>query len=205
MDTIWLISYLVLWSIVILMALAVILLARQVSLLYRRLGAPPARMENEGPDIGTVPEPSEALSLDGARIDVGGPRRRAQLLVFVSTNCTTCDALTPAIRTVWRRERHNVDVLTVCMTPDESLARSFINRNKLHEVPCIVAGGLSKQYQIFSPPYGVLLNAEGSVAAKGVVNHLDHLESLLHAGETGHPTVESYIQALNTDEVLAVK
>jgi methylamine dehydrogenase accessory protein MauD len=205
MDTIWLISYLLLWSVVILMTVAVVLLARQVSLLYRRLGAPPARMENEGPDIGTVPEPAEVVSLDGAPIDVGGLRRRAQLLVFVSTNCLTCDALTPAIRTAWRREKQNVDILTVCMTPDESLARSFINRNKLHEVPCIVAGGLSRQYQIFNPPYGVLLNAEGGVAAKGVVNNLDHIESLLLAAETGHPTVESYIQALNTEEVLAVK
>ena len=197
METIWFISQFVLWAIVILLALAVVLLARQVSLLYRRLGPPPARMENEGPDIGAVPEPAEAWALDGTRIDVGGLRHRAQLLVFVSTNCVTCDALTPAIRSAWRRERRNVDIVTVCMTLDESAARSFIKRNKLHEVPCIVAKGLSKQYQVYNPPYGVLLNAEGAVAAKGVVNHLDHIESLLHAAETGHPTVESYIQALS--------
>ena len=204
MDTIWLVSYFVLWLVVILLTLAIVLLARQVSLLYRRLGPPPARMENEGPDIGTVPEVAEAWTLDGAQIDVGGLRHRAQLLVFVSMNCVTCDALTPAIRSAWRREKHNVDILTVCMTPDESLARSFIKRNKLHEVPCIIAGELSRQYRIFNPPYAVLLNAEGAVTAKGVVNNLDHIESLLYAAETGHPTVESYIQALSTHEVVAV-
>lgn len=205
MDTLWLVSYFVLWLFVILLTLAVVLLARQVSLLYRRLGSPPARMENEGLDIGTVPEPVEAFTLDGARVAVGGLRERLQLLVFVSTNCVTCDKLTPAIRTAWKKERHKVDILTVCMTLDESWARSFLRRNKLNEVPCILDGELSQQYRIFNPPYAVLLNREGVVAAKGVVNHLDHVESLLLAGETGHPSVEAYFQTLSNEQVVAVE
>lgn len=203
MNTIWLVSYLLLWLIVILLTLATVLLARQVSLLYRRLGPAPARMENEGPDVGTMPDPVAALTLDGLRVDAGGRRDKPQLLVFVSTNCLTCDALTPAIRTIWKKERDNVEILTVCMTPDESLARTFIKRNKLYEVPCIATGELGRQYRIQNPPYGVLLNRDGLVITKGVVNNLDHIESLLSAVETGHASVQSYFQTFSTDQVVA--
>lgn len=206
MNSVWLVSYFVLWLIVIMLTLAVVLLGRQVGLLYRRLGPAPARMENEGPPLGDAPPRAEALTLDGARVVVGGARSKPQLLVFVSANCVTCDALAPAVRSAWKSERHGVDFLLLCMTADEALARHFVKRNKLHEIPCVIAGELSRQYLIFNPPHAVLLDREGAVAAKGVVNNLDHIESLLNAAEAGHPSVESYVRNLKGGEqVVAVE
>lgn len=198
MNSIWLVSYFVLWLIVILLTLAVVLLARQVSLLYRRLGPAPARMENEGPPIGSLPSQVEALTLDGRQVAVGGAQAKPQFLVFVSANCVTCDGLAPALRAAWKSERHNIDFLAVCMTDDETLVRSFVKRNKLHEISCIMSVELSRQYNIFNPPHAVLLDRGGAVIAKGVVNNLDHIESLLNAAETGHPSVESYIHHLES-------
>lgn len=198
MSNVWLISYLALWVLVAFLTAAVVLLARQVAILYRRLGPAPARMENEGPEIGQVMEPAEAVALDGRGVVIGGERARHQLFVFVSATCSACDDLAPALRSLFRSERGRLDLTLASMTKDEALTRAYVGRHKLKDVPCVVDdGGLALKYNVFSPPYAVLLDGGGAVVAKGVVNILDHLESLLAAAEVGHPSVQSYVRSLH--------
>ncbi len=45
-------------------------------------------------------------------------------------------------------------------------------------------------------PYAVLLDAEGTILSKGLVNSREHLESLIVAHELGIATVQDYISGL---------
>ena len=195
---IWLISYAALWLVVALLSVLVILLARQMGLIYRRLGSAPARMENDGPAIGeSVPEMT-VQTLDGETKIIGGSNLISRLLVFVSVGCPACNLVAPAVRAVSKKERSALETLIVSISADERAVRDFVKRNKLLEVPCIVSNELAKRYEIHGPPYGVLLDRDGVVRAKGLINNLDHIESLINAAEIGYASSTAYISAINS-------
>lgn len=193
MNSIWLISYLALWAIVAFLLLAVFVLARQVGLLHRRIGLSPARMENAGPKIGELVPELKAFDLDGREVSLGSDRSKRTLLVFISATCSSCDALAPALRSVWKSEGDALKVILVSLGGDEATNRNFITRNKLGGIPYIVSTDVGFQYSVLSPPYGLLIDEHRVLRAKGVVNHLEHLESLFNAANLGHPSLESYV------------
>jgi methylamine dehydrogenase accessory protein MauD len=200
MTTIWLVSHVALWLVVALLSVLVILLARQMGLIYRRLGSAPARMENDGPAIGeSVPE-MIVQTLDGETKIVGGDNLIGRLLVFVSVGCPACNLVAPAIRTVAKKERSALETLMVSLSTDERAVRDFVKRNKLLEVPCIISNELAIRYKIHGPPYGVLLDRQGVVRAKGLINNLDHVESLINAAEMGYATSTAYISTINSSD-----
>lgn len=200
MTTIWLISHVALWLVVALLSVLVILLARQMGLIYRRLGSAPARMENDGPAIGeSVPEMT-VRTLAGETKIIGGSNLISRLLVFVSVGCPACNLVAPAVRAVSKKERSALETLIVSISADERAVRDFVKRNKLLEVPCIISNELAKRYAIHGPPYGVLLDRDGVVRAKGLINNLDHIESLINAAEIGYASSTAYISAINSSD-----
>ena len=50
-------------------------------------------------------------------------------------------------------------------------------------------------YRVDKLPYAVLLDSEGLISAKGLVNSREHLESLIIAKESGFATLQSYLMA----------
>lgn len=192
MDTILLISYFALWGMVILLLLAVAVLGRQVGLLHRRLGPHNARMTNAGPEIGHVAPAIHALDLAGRQVTLASDRARQTLLVFISATCSVCGDLMPALQSIWRSERKHLEVILVSLNGDEKMNRDFIGKHRLEEIPYIVSKELGTQYAVTSPPYGLLIDVQGQVRAKGVINHLDHLESLLEAAQSGYSSMETW-------------
>jgi len=206
MTTIWLISHITLWVVVALLSVLVILLARQMGLIYRRLGSAPARMENDGPAIGEAMPEMIVQTLDGETKIIGGNNLINRLLVFVSVGCPACNLVAPAVRAVSKKERSVLETLVVSLSADQLAVRDFVKRNKLLEVPCIISSELALQYKIHGPPYGVLLDRHGVVRAKALINNLDHVESLINAVEMGYATSAEYISAINSpDPALATE
>lgn len=195
MNGIWLVSYLALWLLAALLVLVVAVLARQIGLLHRRLAPSGARMENEGPEIGEVVPELTALDLEGREVTLGSVRRKQTLLLFISATCPTCEELMPAVRSVWKSERNSTEVLMVTLGTDEKRNRDFVARHKLLDIPLIVSESVALQYRVSSPPYGVLVDESRTVRAKGVVNHLEHLESLINAAHSGYPSMENWAES----------
>ena len=50
-------------------------------------------------------------------------------------------------------------------------------------------------FRVGKLPYAVLLDSEGVIRAKGLVNNREHLESLLIAQESGFGTIQAYLDA----------
>ncbi|HET8580135.1 MAG TPA: thioredoxin-like domain-containing protein [Nitrospiraceae bacterium] len=195
MTGMWLASYVALWIVVAVLVMAVLVFARQIGLLHRRLPPLGARMENAGPEIGTEPPPVTGLTTEGRPVRLGHVGGKRSLLVFVSPTCEVCRDLAPAVRSLERSERSRLDLLLVSIRGNATENRSFIRQHKLDDVPLIVSPELGDEYRIPSTPYAVLVDRDGLVRAKGIVNNLEHLESLLNAAEMGHPSVESLIHA----------
>lgn len=195
MNGIWLVSYVTLWLIVTVLMLAALVLARHIGLLHRRLAPASARMENIGLEIGEhAPELAET-DMQGRPVSLGSVRGKQTLLVFFSPACHSCKGLAPALRSIWRSERATTEVVLISLGGDDALNREFATKHKLNDLSIIVSGTLGFKYKVLTPPYGLLVDWAGIVRAKGVVNHLEHLESLINAGELGYPSMESWVQA----------
>jgi methylamine dehydrogenase accessory protein MauD len=199
MEGIWLASYVGLWLLVMVMLLGFLALARQVGLLNRRVPPYGARAANPGPDIGDRAPLVETQDLDGRPVVVGDGGGKRMLVVFLSGGCETCADLVPAIRSLARSERNSTATVVVSFDT-EGATREFVARHKLDGIPVVVSGGkVGDAYEISGTPYAVLVDEQGVVRSKGMVNHLEHLESLVVAADLGYESLEHMIHVRDHD------
>ncbi|NIR25546.1 MAG: redoxin domain-containing protein [Gammaproteobacteria bacterium] len=200
MTDIWLVSYLVLWVLVLGEALAIMALARQIGLLHTRLGPTGARMTNAGLELGNVAPPVSERDLNGQLVTLGVERNKPTLLIFISPNCSVCAELIPAIRAVYHHEQKYIDFIVVSLLEDEAENRAYIKRHRLNGIPYVISSQIAEAYQVASAPYAILVNAEGKIQTKGLANHREHLESLLNALDEGYASFDSKMNALKTKQ-----
>src|SRR5437763_16731857 len=101
----WEASYVVLWLVVLMLALVILALARQIGTLQLRLGPRGAlEIDHEGPPLGEAPEPLDLADADGRRVAIGGPGS-AQLVLFVSPDCPVCRDVLPSVGAAARAGR----------------------------------------------------------------------------------------------------
>lgn len=124
-------------------------------------------------------------------IEYGRPR----LLLFVSPNCGSCEDLMPAVRSVNQSDGKQFDIVLLTSSTDREQNQLFVRKHRLDKLAFIASEKVVESFSIQGSPYALCLDAEGVVQAKGIVNHMDHLESLFNALATGHPTMESYVKA----------
>jgi methylamine dehydrogenase accessory protein MauD len=191
--TMW-ISLCLLWGVVIVLALTVLALARQVGVLHERVAPAGALLNGAGPGVGEASPRLEVHALAGNAITVGGRLApgRALLMLFVSHTCPICKKLIPVAQDFTKTER--LEVLYVgdgeLADQNELIARFGIDGRRFVNGPEI---GLA--YRVDKLPYAVLLDEEGLISAKGLVNSREHLESLIIAKESGFATLQSYLMA----------
>lgn len=197
--TVMMISQAVLWGVVILLSLTVLALARQIGVLHERVAPAGALINAAGPGVGEQAPRIEVHAMGGNAITVGASmaKGRAMLMLFVSQTCPICKKLIPIAQDFARSER--LDVLFV---GDADLAE----QNKLIEQfnidpHCFVNGPqIGMTFRVDKLPYAVLLDDEGVISAKGLVNSREHFESLIIAKETGYATIQSYLKAQEAAE-----
>jgi methylamine dehydrogenase accessory protein MauD len=103
-----------------------------------------------------------------------------------------CKKLLPIARSFAHAER--LDVVLVG-DGDEAEQRSMIREFGLEGVPYVNSPQVGMTFRVGKLPYAVLIDAEGVIRAKGLVNNREHLESLLVAEETGFGTIQAYLGA----------
>ena len=92
------VSNVVLWVVVVLLAGVVAALVRQLGVLYERVAPAGALMTGRGPTVGEAAPVVHVETLSGTARDVGGPDPdgRSTLVFFLSPTCPVCKALLPA-------------------------------------------------------------------------------------------------------------
>ena len=188
--------YIVVLQILLTLGLAVLLfgLARQVGILHERVAPMGAMASDQGHAVGEMSPNLSVTTLAGDRLVLGdaSPHGRSRLLLFVSPTCPVCKKLLPIARSFAHAER--LDVLLIG-DGDDAEQRSMIREFGLEGVPYVNSPQVGMTFQVGKLPYAILLDAEGVIRAKGLVNNREHLESLLIAEETGFGTIQAYLDA----------
>jgi methylamine dehydrogenase accessory protein MauD len=189
-----LVSNAVLWVVVLVLAVVILALVRQIGVLYERVAPAGALMMPKGPAIGDQAPVVTAENLAGGAREIGAPRgdERSTLVFFLSPTCPVCKTLLPALRSAARAERAWLDVLLASDGP-RAEHETFVRAESLESFPYVLSTALAVSYQVGKLPYAVLLDGQGIVRAKGLVNTREHLESLFEAKERGLASVQDYL------------
>lgn len=186
-------SNILLWIALGVLSLVVLALARQIGVLHERIAPVGALKVDRGPAVGD-PAPTFTLAtLQGGVAHIGHvrPDGAAQLLLFVSPDCPICKNLIPVAKG-FARDEH----LSVLFVGDGDLVeqRKMIARFELEGLPFVSSPEVGMRFGVGKLPYAVLIDDRGAVAASGLVNSREHLESLVVAKQMGVPSVQAYLR-----------
>lgn len=178
MSGAWLVSYVVLWFGLLGLAVLVLVLYRELGEIY--LGTS-AGVSRDGPPIGTA---AASFTLPDYRHDrFTFPRpNTAALVVFGSQQCGPCQRLFPELATWGSRYRHQLDTVVIDIS-EGGLDNEIVDQLS----PDVVTlwgyqARVLKDYKVRVSPFAVLIDNQGKVVAKGLVNNSQHLEDLLENG-----------------------
>jgi methylamine dehydrogenase accessory protein MauD len=132
-------------------------------------------------------------ALDGAAVRIGGARGgRSQLVLFVSPDCAICESLLPAVRSAQGAERAWLDIV-LASDGDAQRQLQFVKDNGLGRFPYVLSEQLGRSFGVAKLPYAVLIDEAGKLAATGLVNTREHLESLFVAKERGVASIQQFL------------
>lgn len=192
MTTFLIASNILLWIAFLGVSVVLLGLMRQVGLLHERSSPMGAMITDHGPDIGDNAPEFELPDWSGKPVRIGGASAdgRATLLMFTAPSCPVCEKLFPIIKSMARAEGIGV-VMISDGAPEEH--RRFLAGHPLEEMRYVVSAEAGMAFQVGKIPYGVLLDPQGVIRAKGLVNTREHLESLLEADKTGFASLQQYM------------
>jgi methylamine dehydrogenase accessory protein MauD len=190
------VSNAVLWVVVVGLCVALLAVVRQLGVLHERIAPAGALLLAKGLKVGELAPQVAVQDLDERSLTLGATRadERATLLMFVSPTCPVCKALLPVLKSSLASERDWLDI--VLASDGESAAqREFVHAQRLSNFPYIVSRELGLAYQVSRLPYAVLIDAQGVLRARGIVNSREHLESLFEAKRLGFASIQDYFEA----------
>lgn len=186
-------SQILLWTAVIVQALLIAALARQVGILHERIAPAGALTLHQKVNVGEVASPMTVATIDGATIEIGGKREgRSQLLFFASPDCPVCKSLLPVVRSASGAEADWLDIV-IAGDGSKSEYRDLVRQHGLGGVPMVLSEALGRAFGVSKLPYAVLLDEQGRVASLGLVNSREHLESLFEAKERGVASIQDFL------------
>lgn len=193
MTGILLTSQILIWIAVIVLGVLGIALARQVGVLHERIAPAGALSLHQSVNVGDAVTPMQLTALDGRAVTIGTARTgRSQLLFFVSPDCPVCKSLLPVFKSAAASEADWLDAV-LASDGDESKQRRMIMQHGLSNIPFVLSESLGRSLGVAKLPYAVLIDEVGKVAALGLVNTREHLESLFEAKERGVASIQEYL------------
>ena len=188
-----LVSQLLLWAAVIVQAVLIAALARQVGILHERIAPAGALTLHQKVEVGEVASPMTVTTIDNIPIEVGGRRDgRSQLLFFASPDCPVCKSLLPVVRSAAKAEADWLDVVLAGDGTKAAYSR-LVADHGLSGMQLVLSEALGRAFGVSKLPYAVLLDEEGRVASLGLINSREHLESLFVAKEHGVASIQDFL------------
>jgi methylamine dehydrogenase accessory protein MauD len=179
-------SNIVLWCMVIALALVVWALVRQIGVLHERIAPAGALMLRQGPTVGEQSPRLDVLDLQGHAHRIGAARTdgRSTLLVFVSPTCPVCKALLPVLTSSRTSERNWLEII-LASDGDRSAHERFVSAHGLQSLAYVSSTDLGLAFQVSRLPTAAIIDENGILRARGLVNSREHLESLFEAQRRG--------------------
>lgn len=187
----------VLWLLVVVLAIAVFALARQVGVLYERVAPAGALMLNQQLNVGDEAPQIAMQALDQTEL-TSGVSEQGQLLFFLGPDCPICKSLLPVLKTLAKAESATQIVL-VSDGGTEQEHRDYVAQQKLEQFPYVLSEIVGRSFGVGKLPYAVLIDAAGNIASLGIVNSREHLESLFEAQRLGVASIQEYLNPADAE------
>ena len=190
-----LVSNVLLWLAVVALGLVVLALLRQIGVLHERVAPAGALVSRGGPAVGEAAPVLETPDWNARPTRIGGSDAdgRRTLLFFVSPTCPVCKSLLPAVRSLVAAQGRALRLVFASDGPREE-HEAFVRAEALDRESYVLSTPLGLSWQVGVLPYAALIDAEGIVVAKGLVNTREHLESLFEAERHGVATVQEFVE-----------
>lgn len=185
------ISNVLLWLVLAGVAFALLGLARQIGVLHSRIAPAGALMIDKGIELHQPAPQITAVDIHQEPVPIGYKSSQAKLLFFMSPTCPICKSLIPAVKALGKSETQ----LDIIFVSDGEMAdqHRLIGDFKLENETFIVSPEVGMTFQIGKLPYGVLIDQQGTLQAKGLVNSREHLDSLIEALHMGVGSLQEYL------------
>ena len=177
---------------VIVLGTGFFILARQIGVLYERIAPMGALVNDSGPKVGDQSPTFSLPSLTGDAVQLGQGQRRSTLVFFLSPTCPVCKKLIPILRSVRDSEEAWLDVV-LASDGEADKHQRFIEYTGLTDFPYLLSPELGIAYRVSRLPFAVLLDDQGTIRSKGLVNSREQLESLFNAHEMNVPSIQGYL------------
>ena len=199
-----LVSHVILWLVVLVLCGAVVALVRQIGVLHQRIAPAGALMLGQGPKIGEKVPLFELQALDGDKIRLGGanPTCKSTLVFFLSPSCPVCKTLLPVLRSSRKSERKWLNIV-LASDGDLQEQHRFVQHQGLSDFPYVVSTELGIAFQVGKLPYAVIIDDNGVLRARGLVNSREHLESMFEAKERGVASLQEYLERESQEQNVA--
>jgi methylamine dehydrogenase accessory protein MauD len=189
-----LISQVVLWISVLGLSAVVLALIRQIGVLHERIAPMGALTIDHGPAVGSASPAFDLIDIRGRPLSIGRPAADAKstLLMFVSPACPVCKKLLPVVKSIAKSQASLK--LVFASDGDRAEQERFIHAQRIEDYPFVLSTELGMAFHVGKLPYVVLIDEQGTVRAKGLVNTREHLESILQAGQMGVASIQEYLR-----------
>lgn len=200
MNEALLISNVLLWIVVIVLALLVVALARQVGILHERVAPAGALLPASGPKVGELTKSLELKSLDGQALTIGGKNTSglATFILFTSPTCPVCKSLVPTALSLIKSEKKRIQLVFASdgADTDKEMAqhKSYVTDLRIAAYPYVISQQLGMQFEVSKLPFAVLIGKDGVLRSKGLVNSREHMESLIESMDSGIATIQDFME-----------
>jgi methylamine dehydrogenase accessory protein MauD len=181
MTTPWLISYVVLWVIVLGVSFFLLGTLRSLGLLQWRFdeleATRPVRKGRDGLAPGKKAPDFTLPSATNGEVSLHDFAGRKVLLVFTQSGCGPCHDIAPELNRLQVKGEHQV--LVVNSGEPEDAAEMVAEVRAKFPIVTQNDWELSKRYQVFATPYAFVVDEEGKIASKGIAGNPHYLRNVL--------------------------
>ena len=196
------VSNIVLWILIVALSLLVLALSRQVGILHERVAPAGALMPTSGPKVGELAEEISLTSIQGQALTIGGAStaKLASFILFISPTCPVCKSLVPTAKSLVSSERHRMQLLFASDGDKLDQHQRYAKDLDLDDYAYVLSEALGRAFEVSKLPFAVLIDADGILRGKGLVNTREHMESLIESMDSGVETVQEYIGSIQNEQ-----
>ena len=180
MSTLFYVSYVVLWLLLLTLGVLVLLLYRHFGVMS--LGTLEG-VQRDGLPIGSVAPPISGVTAAGQDTRWDPRHGQPQLLLFAAPDCQPCATVLPHVERLAQAVNGGLGIAAVVPGPRDEVAR-FVDRYR-PSFPCLAedGSGAFTRYRVRVTPFGIVVGSDGRVLAKGLCGDQVRLRGLLEAAD----------------------
>lgn len=157
----------------------------------------PSRLGRDGLEPGKKAPDFTLSSATGGKVSLHEFAGGRVLLAFVQGGCGPCHMVVPELNRL--RHQGELAVLAVFNGDRETAAKWVAEVKAEFPVLCQEKLAVSKRYQMFATPFAFLIDEQGIVASKGIVNNAQYIGYVL-AGRSAGAKKDEHAEPEETEE-----